>query len=73
MSTVKRNVDRPTLIQFNDWLKEKAEAHERMKGTSSKTKTDDVTASTVTKAKTGPKFFAATTSNQNTTGTKPRR
>ena len=29
MNTVKRNLDRPTLIHFNDWLKEKAEAHER--------------------------------------------
>ena len=73
MNTVKRNLDRPTLIQFNDWLKEKAQAHERMKATSSKTKTDDVIASTVTKTKTGTKFFAATTSNQDTTGTKPRR
>ena len=73
MNTVKRNLDRPTLIQFNDWLKEKAEAHERMKATSSKPKTDDVTASTVTKTKTGTKVFAAITSNQDTTGTKPRR
>ena len=73
MNTVKRNLDRPTLIQFNDWLKEKAEAHERMKATSSKPKIDDVTASTVTKTKTGTKVFAATTSNQDTTGTKPRR
>ena len=73
MNTVKRNLDRPTLIQFNDWLKEKAEAHERIKATSSKPKTDDVTASTVTKTKTGTKVFAATTRNQDTTGTKPRR
>ena len=72
MNTVKRNLDRPTLIQSNDWLKEKAEAHERMKVTSSKTKTYDVTAPTVTKAKTGTKVFAATTCNQHTTGTKPR-
>ena len=72
MNTVKRNLDRPTLIQFNDWLKEKAEAHERMKATSSKPKTDDVTASTVTKTKTGTKVFAATTSNQGSSGTKPR-
>ena len=72
MNTVKRNLNRPTLIQFNDWLKEKAEAHERMKATSSKAKTDDVTASTVTKTKTGTKVFAATLSNKETTGTKPR-
>ena len=31
MHTVKRNLDQPTLIDFNDWLKEKAEAHERVK------------------------------------------
>ena len=73
MNTVKRNLDRSTLIQFNYWLKDEAEAHERMKATSSKPKTDDVTASTVTKTKTGTKVFAATTSNQDTTGTKPRK
>ena len=72
MNTVKRNQDRPTLIQFNDWLKEKAEAHERMKCSSSKPKTDEVTALTVTRTKTGTKVFAATTSNKDTTGTKPR-
>ena len=71
MNTVKRNLDRPTLIQFNNWLKEKAEAHERMKVTSSKPTTDDVLTSTVTKSKTGTKDFAATSSNQDTTGTKP--
>ena len=72
MNTVKRNLDRPTLIHFNDWLKEKAEAHERMKATSSKPNAEDVPASTVTKTKTGTKVFAATTSNQVTTETKPK-
>ena len=28
--TVKRSLDRPTLIDFNDWLKDKAEAYERI-------------------------------------------
>ena len=64
MNTVKRNLDRPTLIHFNDWLKEKAEAHERMKATSSKPKPEEFPANTVTRAKTGTKVFAATTSNQ---------
>ena len=64
LNTVKRNLDRPTLIHFNDWLKEKAEAHERMKATSSKPRTEEVSANTVTKTKTGTKVFAATTSNQ---------
>ena len=65
MNTVKWNLDRPTLIHFNDWLKEKAEAHERMKATSSKSRTEEVPANnTVTKTKTRTKVFAATTSNQ---------
>ena len=72
MNTVERNLDRPTLIHFNDWLKEKAEAHERMQATSSKPKTDDIPASAVTKTKTGTKVFASTTSNQVTTETKPK-
>ena len=36
MNTAKRILDRPTLIHFNHWLKEKSEAHERMKAPSSK-------------------------------------
>ena len=31
MHTVKKEWLRPTMLDFNDWLKEKAEAHERMK------------------------------------------
>ena len=31
LHTVRRTLDRPTLIDFNDCLKDKAEAHERMK------------------------------------------
>ena len=72
MNTVKRNLDRPTLIQFNYWLKKKAEAHERMKAYSSKPTTEDVPANTVTKTKTGTKVFAATTSNQVKTVLKTR-
>ena len=41
MHTVKRNLDRPTLIDFNDWLKDKAEAHERMKTAAGKVKVDE--------------------------------
>ena len=70
MNTVKRNLDRPTLIHFNDWLKEKAEAHERMKAASSKPRSEEVPVTTVTKTKTGTKVFAATTSNQGNTVTK---
>ena len=64
MNTVKRNPDRSTLIHFNDWLKEKAEAHKRTKATSSIPRTEEVPANTVTKTKTGTKVFAMTTSNQ---------
>ena len=34
MHTVKRNWNRPNMIDFDDWLKDKAEAHERMKASS---------------------------------------
>ena len=64
LHTVRRSLDRPTLIEFNDWLKEKAEAHERMKMASSKPKSDDASTGNVTKTKTGTNVFAAMTSNQ---------
>ena len=62
MLTVKRSLDRPTLIDFNDWLKEKAEVHERMKTAPIKTKVDENTQPNVTKTKTTSKVFAATSS-----------
>ena len=62
MHTVKRTLDRPTLIDFNDWLKDKAEAHERMKSASLKPKTEDST-TTATKTKTISKVFASTASS----------
>ena len=70
MNTVIRNLDRPTLIHFNDWLKEKAETHERMKAASSKPKSEEVPVTTVTKTKAATKVFAATTSNQGNAVTK---
>ena len=63
MHTVKRNLDRPTLIDFNDWLKEKAEPHERMKTASIKTKVDKNTQASVIETKSTSKVFAATTSS----------
>ena len=69
-NTVKRNLDQPTLIHFNDWLKEKAEAHERKKAASSKSRSEEVPVTTVTKTKTGTKVFAATTSIQGNAVTK---
>ena len=57
MHTVKRNLDRPTLIDFNDTLKEKAEAHERMKTASILKKVDANTQASVTKTKKTSKVF----------------
>ena len=73
MHTVRRSLDRPTLIDFNEWLKEKAEAHERMKTASGKPKSDENPQPSVNKTKTTSKMFAATTSNnqQNSTS-KPK-
>ena len=45
--TVKKHWVKPTLLDFNDWLKEKAEAHDLMKQTSSKLRTEDNTNSVV--------------------------
>ena len=61
--TVKHSVDRPTLIDFNEWLKDKAEAHERIKAASGKPKSDENLQPSVNKTKTTSKVFAATTSN----------
>ena len=38
MHTVRHNWQRPTLLVFNNWLKEKAEGHERLRVINSKTK-----------------------------------
>ena len=72
MHTVKRDLGRPTLIDFKDWLKDKAEAHERMKASSGKPKVEETPTGNVTKTKTNSKVFAATTtSTKNTFATKP--
>ena len=39
--TVKRHWLKPTLLDFNDWLKEKAEAHDLMKNTATKASKED--------------------------------
>ena len=62
MHTVKKDWSRPTLLEFNEWLKDKAEAHERMKISTTKPKSDESTQS-VTRTKTGTKVFAATSSS----------
>ena len=55
--TVKKHWVKPTLLDFNDWLKEKAEAHDLMKQTSSKARTEGNTNSVV-KTKVAPRTFA---------------
>ena len=69
LHTVRRTLDRPTLIDFNDWLKDKAEAHERMKSLSNKAKPEENNNVNVTKTKTASKGFAATTSSQQSANT----
>ena len=56
---------KPTLLDFNNWLKEKAEAHDLMKKSSSKARTQDYTISVV-KTKVASGTFAA---NRQTKGT----
>ncbi len=53
--TVKRHWERPTLLEFNDWLKQEAEAHDRVKVISFKRKEESSE-----KVKTSSKSFAAT-------------
>ena len=73
MHTVKRSLDRPTLIDFKERLKDKAEAHERMKTASGEPKSDENPQPSVNKTKTTSKVFAATTStNQQSNSSKPK-
>ena len=62
MHTVKKDWSRPTLLNFNNWLKDRAEAHERMKISTTKPKNDE-SAQSVTGTKTGAKVFAASSSS----------
>ena len=55
---VKKHWLKPTLLGFNDWLKEKFETHDLMKNTAIKTKTED-TINPVTRSKVAAKAFAA--------------
>ena len=41
MHTVRHNWQRPTLLDFNNWLKEKTEGHERLRLLSSKAKNEE--------------------------------
>ena len=61
--TVKRHWVKPTLLDFNDWLKEKAEAHDLMKNTATKARTED-TIKSVARSKVASKTFAANTQHK---------
>ena len=63
--TVKKHWVKPTLLDFNDCLKEKAEAPDLMKQTSSKAWTEDNTNSVV-KTKVASRTFAANTQSKGT-------
>ena len=63
--TVKKHCVKPTLLEFNDWLKEKAEANDLMKQTSAKARTEDNTNSVV-KTKVASRTFAANTQTRGT-------
>ena len=56
--TVKVHWIKPTLIDFNDWLKGKAEAHDLMKQSATKAKPEENNTS-VTKTETASKVFAS--------------
>ena len=63
--TVKKHWVKPTLLDFNDWLKEKAEAHDLMKQISKKARTEDNNNSVV-KKKVASRAFAANTQTKST-------
>ena len=63
--TVKKHWVKPTLLDFNDWLKEKAEAHDLMKQSATKAKPEENITS-VTKTKTASKVFASNSQQRDT-------
>ena len=63
--TVKKHWVKPTLLDFNDWLKEKAEAHDLMKQSATKAKPEENITS-VTKTKTASKVFASNSQQRET-------
>ena len=69
---VKNDWTRATRLDFNDWLKDKAEAHERTKVSSAKPKADE-SAFTVTRIKTGAKVFDAVSSSATSIETATKR
>ena len=63
--TVKKHWVKPTLLDFKDWLKEKAEAHDLMKQISSKARTED-NSNSVVKTKVASRSFAANMQSKGT-------
>ena len=63
--TVKKHWVKPTLLDFNDWLKEKAEAHDLMKQSATKARPEDNSTS-VTKTKKASKVFASNSQQRET-------
>ena len=63
--TVKKHWVKPTLVEFNDWLKKKVEAHVVMKQSATKAKPEDNSTS-VTKTKTASKVFASNSEQRET-------
>ena len=68
--TVKKHWDNPTLLDFNDWPKEKAEAHVLMKQSATKAKSEDNITS-VTMTKTASKVFASNSQQRETKSQMP--
>ena len=68
--TVKKHRVKPTLLDFNDWYKEKAVGHDLMKQRATKTKTEEDSTS-VTKTKTDSKLFASNSHQKETKKQKP--
>ena len=62
IQTVRRQWHRPTLLDFNEWFKEKAEVHERLKTINSKGKSEEPV-----KQKVGTKVFASNANISNKT------
>ena len=67
MQTVRRQWHRPTLLDFNEWLKEKAEGHEMLKTINSKVKSEEPV-----KQKVGRKVFASNAKMSDKTKEKPK-
>ena len=66
MQTVGRQWSRPTLLDFSEWLKEKAEGHERLKTINSKVKPEEPV-----KQKVGTKVLASNAKKSDKTKKKP--